>query len=72
MQVKLLEAIKHQGRDFGVNDVTTVDDSTGAYFCGNGWAEDMDGKVKTAARDVNKSAKLNVDSAKANTKSGKV
>ena len=72
MQVKFLEPIKHQGGSFQVGDTLTLDDETGAYFCGNGWAEDVDGKVETALRDVNKSAKLNIDNAASSTVAGEV
>lgn len=68
MQVKFLEQIKHQGNNYEADDVTTVDDQTGAYFCSNGWAEDLSGSVPTAERDVNRRVTLDVDSAKQNTR----
>ena len=71
MRVKILEKdIKHEIdgvlSQFEKDEVRSVPDSVGTYFCANGWAEDVDGNVKTAGRDVNRLAMLDVDSAVSN------
>ena len=53
------------GRDkFEFGDERTVPDHFGAYTCAAGWTEDMDGKVKTQPRDVNRTVLLEVETAK--------
>ena len=36
--------------DLAEGDTITVEDSLGAYWCGLGWAEDVDGNVPTGER----------------------
>lgn len=56
MQIKALEAIKHhdgvEGRMLilAEGDVVTVRDEVGAYFCQQGWAEDVAGVCPTGER----------------------
>lgn len=52
MKIKILENFKDGVESYVKDDVRTVSDESGAYFCGNGWAEDVDGKVETAARST--------------------
>ena len=66
MRIKVISpnGFRH-GRDEYVNgDERTVPDHLGTYFCNAGWAEDLDGKVKTAPRDVNRVVLLEVETAK--------
>lgn len=52
MKIEMLEKVRH-GRDvFEADDVRTVPDDLGAYFCSCGWAKDLAGNVETAERDV--------------------
>ena len=52
MKIELLETVLH-GRDrFEAGDIRTVPDEVGAYFCGNGWAKDVDGTVATGERST--------------------
>lgn len=60
MRIELLETVLHDGLRFDEGDVRTVNDITGGYFCENGWAKDLDGKVATVPRDTSKSVKLDV------------
>lgn len=60
MRVNILEKIMH-GRDvFEAGETRVVPDDVGAYFCANGWAEDVDGKVATVPRDPNRVTILEV------------
>ena len=68
MKVKILEeSIKHEVdgvlATFERDDVRTVPDYVGQFFCANGWAEDVSGVVETAVRDTGRVALLDVDSA---------
>ena len=54
MKIEMLESVKHDGGEYLQGDQRNVSDEVGAYFCGNGWAKDVDGKVATAERDVNR------------------
>lgn len=54
MKVEMLETVRHDGSEYVAGDVRVVSDDLGNYFCGNGWAKDVDGSVETAARDVNR------------------
>jgi len=36
------------------DEVRTVPGAIGGFFCSNGWAEDVDGKVETGVRDINR------------------
>jgi len=52
MRIEALEKIMH-GRDvYEKGDIRTINDETGAYFCSCGWANDMDGKIKTGNRNI--------------------
>lgn len=67
MRVKILEdkirhAIDGVPHEFLKDEVRVVPDADGAYFCALGWAEDVDGVVKTGERVVNKVQTLTVDS----------
>lgn len=54
MKVKMLEKVLH-GRDiFEKDDIRSIPDELGAYFCNCGWAEDIDGNMATSARDTKK------------------
>ena len=56
MRIKVISpnGFRH-GRDEYVNgDERTVPDALGEYFCRCGWAEDLEGKVKTAPRDIHR------------------
>lgn len=63
MKIELLETVKHDGQVFTEGDIRTVDDELGAYFCRAGWSKDVDGKVETAPRDVNRVVTLGVHNA---------
>lgn len=52
MRVKMLEKVLHDGHTFEEGEVREVSEAVGAYFCGNGWAEDAEGKVETKPRDT--------------------
>lgn len=60
MKVEILEeggvkhAIDDELKSFSHGDVVTVPDAVGEYFCGLGWAKDVDGNVETGERDLNK------------------
>ena len=54
MKIEILEPILHERDRFETGEIRIVDDSLGAYFCGCGWAKDLDGNVKTATRDINR------------------
>jgi len=54
MRIKVLVNFKDRRVDYTSGDgPLTVSDENGAYFCGNGWAEDVDGKVETGTIDLN-------------------
>lgn len=65
MKIKVLEpnGILDGKTRYHFEDVVTVSDEDGAYFCGNGWAEDMDGKVATAQRTLHE-VKLDIRGSK--------
>jgi len=51
MQVKILEEKILDGKDVFLKDeIRTVSDDTGTYFCSLGWAEDVSGAVATGER----------------------
>jgi hypothetical protein len=56
MQIKLNEAVKHFDKVenrmliLSADDVVTVRDEVGAYFCEMGWAEDVAGKCPSGER----------------------
>lgn len=54
MRVEITEqtGIRHDGAYFSFGDVVTVPDAVGAYFCGLGWAKDVEGKVATGDRNT--------------------
>ena len=54
MKIEILEPILHERDRFETGEIRIVDDSLGAYFCGCGWAKDVDGKVETKPRDINR------------------
>jgi len=60
MQIRILENFKHDGQDFAQGEQRTVPDALGAYFCQAGWAEDVDGAVETAPRDVHRVVTLDI------------
>lgn len=60
MKIEALETFIHQGRRFDAGDRATVDEATGRYLCGNGWAKDLAGVVETAERDTRRSVTLDV------------
>jgi hypothetical protein len=71
MQVKILEeSIKHEIDGilnvFTKDEVRSVPDEVGQYFCANGWAEDVAGDVETVERDANADVSLDVDSVVSN------
>ncbi len=70
MKIEVLEDFFHGSDKFQAGEVRVVSDSDGAYFCGNGWVKDADGKVETAERDVNRKT-LYVDKAQQKTKAKK-
>ena len=72
MKIEFIEQVKHQGDDFDVGDRKNFDDETGAYFCANGWAKDLDGKAETVARDVNRKIILDVEKVNANLTAGEI
>ena len=51
MQIKVTieYGFKHEGDTFEFEDVRTVNDEDGEYFCRAGWAEDLSGKIETAS-----------------------
>lgn len=66
MKVKILEeSIKHEIDStiqvFEKDEVRSVPDNVGEYFCGLGWAEDVSGQVKTGERSTTNRATLKVD-----------
>lgn len=53
MRVKIKEEKIIHGREkFFKDEVRVVDDDLGAYMCGKGWTEDLDGQVPTGERDT--------------------
>lgn len=53
MRVKVLEKkLRDAGYNLVEGDTVTVPDEVGKAWCSHGWAEDVDGKVKTAERKV--------------------
>jgi hypothetical protein len=53
MRVKITEKrLRDGGYDLSEGDTITVPDELGATWCGHGWCEDVDGKVKTGERRV--------------------
>ena len=67
MNIKIIEpgGFLHKGERFNEGDQRmNYDDIFGAAFCKAGWAEDLDGKVKTGKRDPNKVIVLDIQDAK--------
>lgn len=65
MQIKVLEAkFLDEGEVFMKDDIRTVSDERGAYFCRAGWAEDVAGVVPTGTPDRSEVI-LKVDNVKA-------
>lgn len=52
MKIEALERFLDGTNVYEKGDVRTVSDEDGAYFVGNGWAEDVEGKVDTGERDI--------------------
>lgn len=64
MRVEITEKkLKDAGYSLVEGDTITVPDEVGAYWCGLGWAKDVDGKVPTGERIVT-GARLEVQNVK--------
>ena len=50
MKIECLETFLDGTTRFEKGDVRNVSDEDGEYFCSNGWAKDVDGKVATGER----------------------
>lgn len=59
MIVEMLEDVLHGRETFAKGEHRRVSDEDGKFFCGNGWAKDLDGQVETATRDIHRTS-LNV------------
>lgn len=60
MRIEALENIKSHGYTLSAEDIVTVDDEAGAFFCASGWAKDTSGVVPTGERVVlNAALKVN-------------
>lgn len=61
MQIKVLEKKFLDGMEVFLKDeIRTVDDERGRRFVENGWAEDVDGVVKTGDRDKSHGRNLDI------------
>src|SRR3990167_2615112 len=61
MKIKVLEEKFLDGRDTYLKDeIRTVEDERGRRFVENGWAEDLDGVVKTGDRDKSHGRNLDI------------
>src|SRR3972149_7730665 len=61
MKIKVLEEKFLDGRDTYLKDeIRTVEDERGRRFVENGWAEDLDGVVKTGDRDKSQGRDLDI------------
>ncbi len=60
MKIKCLERFRHDRETYEEGDVRNVADDLGAYFVGNGWAEDVDGNVATGDRNASHGSTLEV------------
>jgi len=68
MKVKILsESIKHEIdgvlQVFNKDEIRSVPNNVGEYFCQLGWAEDTSGQIKTGERSTTNRVNLRVDSA---------
>lgn len=45
MKIRILQTIKHEGRQYAEGDQVTLDEGTATYFCKTGWAERLDGEA---------------------------
>ena len=61
MRIEVLERIKHDGRVFDAEDISTVNKAMGEYFCDNGWARDLSGEYPTAERSTTRKVVLSPD-----------
>ena len=52
MRIEILETIKEGRDEFVKDDIRTVSDELGKYFCDNGWARDVTGQANTAERET--------------------
>lgn len=50
MKIEMLEDVLHGREQFSEGEVRLVDEDVGQYFCSNGWANDLEGKVETGER----------------------
>lgn len=62
MRIKCLTTFKDGIDEFVQDDIRSVEDSRGAYFVANGWAEDLSGALPTG-ETVTGAADLSVASA---------
>ena len=60
MQIKFLEPVKHDGRQYETGDIITVGDNIGTSYCTVGWCEDVSGATPTGTRDSSKVVQLDV------------
>lgn len=51
MKIEILENFKHGRDQYLQGETRVVTEEDGVYFCSNGWAKDVDGKVATGDRD---------------------
>lgn len=66
MQIQFLAKWKHQGVDYGKDDVKTFDDVTGEYFCKAGVGKDLTGSTPTATPNPNETITLDVQASNQN------
>lgn len=64
MKIEVLETFLDGATRYEAGEVRAVSDEDGAYFCGNGWARDVDGKVATAERQKNGEVRLDIRGAR--------
>jgi len=55
MKIEVLEFFLDGKDRYEEGDIRTVSQEDGEYFCSNGWAEDVEGKVATGERQTKKS-----------------
>jgi hypothetical protein len=72
MKIEILETFL-DGRDrYEKGEIREVSDESGVYFCGCGWAKDVEGKVETAERQKTGDVRLDIRKGFLNQKSEKV
>ena len=58
IEVIIKGGFMHEGVKYEAEDVKTVSDELGDYFCRAGWAKDLSGVVPTATPNLNETVLL--------------